>query len=1153
MLQHDITLGNGKLNAPTADVEGEFVTIDGERFYRIAHYDQMPDFFVSIVSDSDHWMFLSSNGALSAGRKDRDNALFPYYTEDKIHDFHGVTGSRTIVRVERAGQRYLWEPFSKPLRGLYNVERHISKSVYGNKIVFEEINHDLKLSFSYGWSNSERFGWVKQSRITSLDDTDMTVAVLDGLGNVLPSEVTSPFQNEYSNLLDGYKKCELLADSHLGLFFLSAIPIDRAEPSESLRATTVWSSGISCEAVLLGDLQIDGFRRGASPQTEWDLKGKRGGYYIVTEQVLSPGASAEWIFVAEVNQTTTGVADLQHWLTTESNLIDAVHQDIAQGTERLRAIVASADGIQASNEELTAARHFSNTLFNIMRGGVYLDNYQVDRRDFLDFVRQTNSTVFEGFESDLATLSERVDAQTLRQHCGAIGNPDLVRICGEYLPLTFSRRHGDPSRPWNQFSIVTKNPDGSPVSDYQGNWRDIFQNWEALSVSYPLFISNIIGKFLNATTADGYNPYRITKEGIDWERPNPEDPWAYIGYWGDHQIIYLQKLLEIAEQYYPGELNGFLAKDIFAYANVPYRIKPYDDIVVDPQNTIDFDLAQQKQIEAKVEQLGADGRLMLDSADTVHHVNMTEKMLVTLLAKLSNFVPEAGIWLNTQRPEWNDANNALVGNGASVVTTCYLRRFLAFWSAKFHGLGDATFPISAEVQDFLTGIQSALLAHEGSLEAGFDNQTRRAITGALGTAGGDYRARIYAQGFAGERASITASELAAFCDLAQRYAEQTIRANEREDGLYHAYNLIVLGEGSLSIRYLYEMLEGQVAVLSSGYLSAERSEQLLTTMKSSRLYRENQYTYMLYPDRELPRFTDKNTVNADAVAGSTLLQQLIADNDRSIVSKDVVGDCHFSSEFHSASYLEDALEKLDKDRYGALVERDKNAVLAAYEAIFDHQSFTGRSGTFYAYEGLGCIYWHMVSKLLLAVNETLIAGFDADAAPAVLDRLKDHYYEIKAGLGLFKSPDLYGAFPIDAYSHTSRDAGVKQPGMTGQVKEDVLSRFAEVGVRVREGVISFDTRLMNPAELLSEPSSFDFINLSGDVETLALAANQLAFSLCQTPVVYTASESSGISLTLNNGEQIELPDSALNADYSASIFARRGEIRRIDVKIMGRG
>ena len=85
------------------------------------------------------------------------------------------------------------------------------------------------------------------------------------------------------------------------------------------------------------------------------------------------------------------------------------------------------------------------------------------------------------------------------------------------MPLKFSRRHGDPSRPWNKFSINTKNEDGSKILDYQGNWRDIFQNWEALAHSYPEFMENMIHKFLNATTFDGYNPYRVTKDGFDWE------------------------------------------------------------------------------------------------------------------------------------------------------------------------------------------------------------------------------------------------------------------------------------------------------------------------------------------------------------------------------------------------------------------------------------------------------------------------------------------------------------------------------------------------------------------------------------------------------------------------------------------------------------
>ena len=118
--------------------------------------------------------------------------------------------------------------------------------------------------------------------------------------------------------------------------------------------------------------------------------------------------------------------------------------------------------------------------------------------------------------------------------------------------------------------------------------RDIFQNWEALAHSYPQFIESMILKFLNASTFDGYNPYRVTKDGFDWETIEPDNPWSYIGYWGDHQIIYLLKFLEFIENYYPGKIKKYFNEDIFVYANVPYEIKNYQSIIADPKNTIDF-------------------------------------------------------------------------------------------------------------------------------------------------------------------------------------------------------------------------------------------------------------------------------------------------------------------------------------------------------------------------------------------------------------------------------------------------------------------------------------------------------------------------------------------------------------------------------------
>src|SRR5688572_8734274 len=152
--------GNQPLHLHTAPVQGGTVQLDGEDFYRIANYDQMRPFFMSIVSDADHWMFISSTGALTAGRRNPDAALFPYCTDDKIHDSAEITGSKTLLLVRRQARSFLWQPFSEHDRGRYCIRRTLFKNFLGNKIIFEEINDDLALNFRYGWFNSERFGFV---------------------------------------------------------------------------------------------------------------------------------------------------------------------------------------------------------------------------------------------------------------------------------------------------------------------------------------------------------------------------------------------------------------------------------------------------------------------------------------------------------------------------------------------------------------------------------------------------------------------------------------------------------------------------------------------------------------------------------------------------------------------------------------------------------------------------------------------------------------------------------------------------------------------------------------------------------------------------------------------------------------------------------
>ena len=1148
MNRRSIYLGNALLRSHESKVEGNFVEMEHEKFYKISNCNLMPDFFMTIVSDSDHWMFISSNGALSAGRKDRNNALFPYYTVDKIHDSKGITGSQTYLLVNKADKTYLWEPFTAESEKIYSIQRNIYKSIYGNKIIFEEINADLGVGFRYGWYNSEKFGFIKKSLISNYNSTPVTIDVLDGIKNLLPNGVDFDFQNAFSSLLDAYKKCELLRESKLGLYMLSSIPVDRAEPSESLKATTVWSSGLSHDSkILISNHQVENFKRGLELETETDIRATRGAYYINASLSLGKDESKEWMIVAEINQQSIDVVNLSNAIKTNGNIKKLVEADIEKGTLNLKKIVAQADGMQISSDELSNARHFSNTLFNVMRGGIFMNNYSLDKVDLVHFVGQINQEISAKYKNWLNQLPETINYIELIRHAESTGDFDLVRICSEYLPLTFSRRHGDPSRPWNQFSIETKNADGSVKLNYQGNWRDIFQNWEALSLSYPEFIEGMISKFLNATTADGYNPYRVTRQGIDWECPDPHDPWAYIGYWGDHQIIYLQKFLELSDAFHPGTLDDLLKKEIFVYANVPYRIKSYPDIVKNPKDTIVFDFDLNDKIKALIQKSGADGVLLRGAGQEIYKVNLTEKILVTLLAKLSNFIPEAGIWLNTQRPEWNDANNALVGNGVSMVTLYYLRRFLEFWNQRFNASESNEIAISEEVGIFFDKVFTLFSENTALLKTGFSDADRRYFADILGEAGSDYRNTVYQTSFSGRKMLIQVKALSEFTKLALDYMDQSIKVNKREDGLYHAYNLVLFSSQGVTIRHLYEMLEGQVAVLSSGYLSVAESLGVLNALKQSSMFRSDQYSYLLYPDRQLPLFSQKNNIPAGKVLESKLLSQLVASSDSSIISKDDLGNFHFDGSFRNAEVLEKALNRLESAGYGKLLAEEKEMILALYEDTFDHKSFTGRSGTFYGYEGLGSIYWHMVSKLLLATQECFFRGIKEGSDPVVSGKIKDHYFEIKAGIGLNKSPELYGAFPTDAYSHTPGNAGAQQPGMTGQVKEDFISRMREIGMQIQDGEIKFQTSLLNPGELLTQANTFEYFNLKGENQQVKLQPGQLAFTICQVPVVYSISHDDKIVVTFADGKQTLITGGAMGKALSAKVFERTGEIALIEV------
>jgi hypothetical protein len=379
------------------------------------------------------------------------------------------------------------------------------------------------------------------------------------------------------------------------------------------------------------------------------------------------------------------------------------------------------------------------------------------------------------------------------------------------------------------------------------------------------------------------------------------------------------------------------------------------------------------------------------------------------------------------------------------------------------------------------------------------------------------------------------------------HVEHSIAANKRSDGLYHAYNLMTVeSDGSIEITYLPEMLEGQVAVLSSGQLNPKESLAVLDALKASALFREDQYSYILYPNKDLPRFLDKNNVDAADVQGSKLLSTLVAAGNGDIVTRDCDGGFHFNGNFNNVKALRAALASLPAEHH-PLVAAEQKQIESIYEGIFNHKAFTGRSGTFFGYEGLGSIYWHMVSKLRLAAFEVLESAVAQSEPAEVVGRLFDHYFEINAGIGAHKSPELYGAFPTDPYSHTPGGKGAQQPGMTGQVKEDLLCRFGELGVRVTDGQLHFDRALMHDGEFLTEPATFDYFDVQQQKKSVALTPGSLAYTVCQVPVVHQKGDKPSIEVTHTDGRSERIEGLTLNRALSQSIFRRTHDVAQLTV------
>ena len=1036
---------------PEAGPSGSFVHDGAETWYRIDGHDRQPPFFMVLAGDSDLWAFISSSGSLAAGRRDEEGAFLPYETVDKIHTRWEHTGPRSWLLVDGAAGPELWQPFAPQWTGS-PLRRSVWKNLSSTRIRLREEHVEAGLAFEMEWFTAASLGLVRTARLLPLGaGPARRVQVLDGVLNLLPPGVGVKMSATMSSLADAYKWNESAAGGRLGLFTLYAQVWDRAEPKESFEALTAWHAGVPAgSTTLLSAQQVERFCRTGEVEAETLTRGRRGAFLVQFSALVGAGTSPlEWHIVIDGPASQVQAFELAQRLQGGGGTVQDILRARADNTAGLDELLACADAFQHSGDPMAAAHHRANVLFNIMRGGVFVEGSTLQRDDLLAFVHQRHHALGARLAEAATAWPAQLPRDLALRAARSAGGEQAERLVLEYLPLTFSRRHGDPSRPWNKFSIRVRNAAGGRVLNYQGNWRDIFQNWEALVWSEPAFVGSMIAVFLGAMSPDGYNPYRIGREGIDWEVVEPDNPWSHIGYWGDHQVIYLLKLLEAAQDLEPALLATLWDRALFSFADIPYRLKPHAEQTANPKHTLDFDHAAHQRAMRRRQALGADGLRVCDDNGLPVLATLGEKLGIILLAKAGSLLPGGGLWLHTQRPEWNDANNALVGNGVSVVSLAQLRRFIDFVLALPAAQGSFAIP-----HHTLQALQQfGALVRATPLTAVDDSAQRRNFLDAAGAILDPWRsaaceghaARLMVQAPPGTLVGIARSLLVLI--------DATLARCRRDDGLYDSYKLVDFRAGVAELSRLYPMLEGQVAVLSCGYLPLSEAVNLLDNLFNSPLFTPGRQSFLLYPDRSLPGFFDRNRLDAQALA-LPLVQALLAAGRTDLLQTQSDGTVRFAPALANRSDLEAA----GADLGAALLP-----LVEAYERLLEHHAFTGRSGTMFGYEGLGCIYWHMVAKLLLAVQERVFEAAELQAPE--LPALQRFYRRVRDGLGYRKTAAAYGAFPADPYSHTAGEGGAQQPGMTGQVKEEILTRWGELGLWMRDGQVLFRPVLLDAVEI----------------------------------------------------------------------------------------
>ena len=735
---------------------------DAQNRFVIADYQNKPPFSSFLPGIAGPmgvpvWCYYNNRGqaVCSFGAQDKDHAIMEF---DSAHDaYRNVRhrGFRTFCKVN--GQ------FQELFTG--KCDMHIGMS----EVEIRTTEGDLEASVVYFGVPGERAAALARSlTVKNTGNVPIALEMLDGMPALVPYGISQDNLKNMSNLAQAWMQVE---DAEQGQAYFRV----RASLADSAKVTKV-DGGNFCLA--------------------WDGSGKRLVPIVQPSLVFGEDTA----FESPVNFRSGLISELCAAKQVTKNLFPCCFLPWEGTLQPGDTVVLNSLYGQAEDKSRVAAL--------------------ADRVHPMTWFAQKRQEAWDLVDSLCAAVETKTadpvfDAYTRQTYLDNLlrgGVPTFFRSGGKTVPYyLYSRKHGDPEREYNYFSLGKEY-----YAQGNGNFRDVNQNRRCDVLFAPEVGAENIHIFFDLLQTDGYNPLVVTPstytlpadvrdvyitrvpQGKDllsgsftpgqiamaaedwgWAKEKVMNFTAEVicaahsepnanfseGYWCDHWTYNLD-LIESYLAVYPEKREELLFADrSYRYYETHVMVNPRAKRYQMTENGL-------RQYHALDEHAKKTAHKWMHTSDGLEaRSTLIEKLILLCTLKAATLDPEGmGVEMEGGKPGWYDALNGLPGLlGSSMAESCELARLLNF-TAEALECREGTVELYVEVAELLVK-EKIILDTE---EAGFGRWDK------LNCLKEDYR-RDTLEGFQGSRKELPCGVIAAYL----RKMEQVVLAGIRKAQMFH--------------------------------------------------------------------------------------------------------------------------------------------------------------------------------------------------------------------------------------------------------------------------------------------------------------------------------------------------------------------------------